>query len=270
MDNIKEIIIPFEYLKIPTVLYKYRDWSDKYHKKLILELSIYLSAPSDFEDPLDCKNPIRYDLLTDKEILDIYFNQSKNKNPEFSYHQHFQWAWNWFLNSPLRDPIQRNEIETNAAIEFNERFGVFSLTADPLNVSMWNKYSNQKKGFCVGYNSKLLFDFLGGGGEVIYCDNLPILKPFEEFVIQRHKQIFFKETKWNFEKEYRTHKFWPTRVTKIERNILIPKECLNEVIFGPEIENNHRIEIEEFVNVNLPHVNMKNTKIENGEIIYCN
>ena len=234
MDNIEVNMMPIEDLQSPTVLYKYRDWNDAYHKKLILEPSVYLSAPSDFKDALDCKNPIRYDLLTDIEIFEMYLNQSKIKNLEFDFSHHFEWAGNWFLKSPLRDPIQRYEIEIETAKEFNERFGVLSLTSDPLNLTMWHEYSNKKKGFCIGYNSELLFNYLGGGGEVIYCDILPVIKPFEELMIQHNKQVFYKKREYDFEKEYRTHKFWPTRVTKRERNILIAKECLVEVIFPPE------------------------------------
>ena len=62
-------------------VYKYRDWGKPFHRKLLLEPSVYLSAPSDFEDPLDCKIPIRYDLLTDIEIFDQYYKESKSKNP---------------------------------------------------------------------------------------------------------------------------------------------------------------------------------------------
>ena len=38
---------------IPEVLYKYRDWSNKYHRNLISKQEIYLPKPSEFNDPFD-------------------------------------------------------------------------------------------------------------------------------------------------------------------------------------------------------------------------
>ena len=269
MEDVKVNMVPITDLRSPPILYKYRDWNVSFHKKLIFEPSIYLSAPSDFEDPIDCKNPIRYDLLTDFEIFDKYFRESINKNNRFDYFHHFEWAGNWFLKNPLRDPIQVNLIETEALIEFNERFGVLSLTADPLNKLMWEKYGNKNKGFCIGYDGKLLFDFLGGGSEVIYRDCLPIIKPFGDLMLQHHKQVFYKEMKWFFEKEYRTHKSWPYRITKDVRNVIIAKKCIVEVIFGTEMPNAHRLEIENYLYMNLPHVKIIKTMIDGDEIKFC-
>lgn len=257
MDNIKVNIRTVEDLKAPPILYKYRNWDDDFHKKLILDPSVYLSSPVDFEDPLDCKNKVRYDLLTDSEIFERYISESKIQNVDFEDIQHYDWALMWFSKSPLRDPIQRSDIEIKTSKDFNERFGILSLTADPLNNTMWEKYANNNKGFCVGYDSKLLFDFLGGGSEVIYQDILPIIKPFEDFFIQHHKQVFYKETKWSFEKEYRTHRIWDRGVSKCERNIRITKECIIEVILGGDIPKDHRFEIEDLLVTNMPHVQIK-------------
>jgi hypothetical protein len=132
-NEIKISRLPLEELNLPPILYKYRTWNDDFHKKSIVVPSVYLSAPSDFEDPIDCKNPVRYDLLTDFEIFDKYFRESQIGNIGFNHFQHMEWAGSWFKNSPLRDPFQRKEIEVETAKLFNKRFGVLSLTADPLN-----------------------------------------------------------------------------------------------------------------------------------------
>lgn len=42
---------------IPKVLYKYRTWSNEYHKTILTENKVYLSSPRDFEDNLDCNVP---------------------------------------------------------------------------------------------------------------------------------------------------------------------------------------------------------------------
>lgn len=49
----------------PSVVYKYRTWNkSRLHNNLLLKIQLYLSAPADFVDQMECKNPIRYDLLT--------------------------------------------------------------------------------------------------------------------------------------------------------------------------------------------------------------
>lgn len=43
--------IKFEH---PKILYKYRDWNNVFHKKILTENRVYFSSPSKFEDQYDC------------------------------------------------------------------------------------------------------------------------------------------------------------------------------------------------------------------------
>tara|TARA_B110000908_G_C10223573_1_gene436679 strand:+ start:1226 stop:1393 length:168 start_codon:yes stop_codon:yes gene_type:complete len=45
----------FEEMKgeYPDILYKYRTWSDKYHKTVLTQKQLYYSPPSEFKDPKD-------------------------------------------------------------------------------------------------------------------------------------------------------------------------------------------------------------------------
>ncbi len=112
MDKIKLKRMPLENIDIPNLLYKYRTWSKEYHRQAFTQPCIYFSAPIDFEDPLDCKNPVRYDLLTEFEIFDHYFQESKKFNPRFNHFEHLDWAGHWFMKSPLRDPYQLKDVES--------------------------------------------------------------------------------------------------------------------------------------------------------------
>lgn len=247
-------MVSYDEAKVPKILYKYRDWSNDYHKKLLYDPSVYLSAPSDFEDILDCKNPVRFDLLTGFEIFDRYFNDSLKENKGFNYMQHFQWAGEWFKRSPIHNSTLLKQIQLENANDFDKIIGVLSLTADNSNAKMWEKYANNNKGFCLGYNSKILFNFLGGGSEVLYRDVLPIIKPYDSFESIYHKQIYYKESKWSFEKEYRTLKIWPDYVLKSGRNIMITNECISEIILGSAMPLGHIQEIEYILKSKMPHV----------------
>ena len=56
--------------ELPSILYKYRDWTNKFHRRLISKQEIYFAKPSEFNDPFDGNIPIRWDLMTYEECVD--------------------------------------------------------------------------------------------------------------------------------------------------------------------------------------------------------
>jgi len=169
--------------------------------------------------------------------------KSKKKKPSWTRQQHRKFARDWFRISPLRDKEQIQHIQKEHFDEFDSRFGVLSLTANPKLFAMWDKYSDSHKGFCVGFDTKKMFENFGGGGEVIYYDNLPDILHSDSFEIEHSKQVFSKEKKWSFEEEYRTHKFYPNVTTDADRKIKLPRNCFKEIIFGANITDKDRNEI---------------------------
>jgi hypothetical protein len=134
-------------------------------------------------------------------------------------------------------------LQSEQFAEFDNRFGVLSLTANPKLYVMWDKYSDKHQGFCVGFNSQKMFKLLGGGGEVVYYDKLPDIFPFDSQELEHFKQVFSKESKWSFEEEYRTHKFYEIPATIADRRIKLTKDCYKEIIFGAFILEQHKQEI---------------------------
>jgi hypothetical protein len=235
----------FDEGKYPSVLYKYRDWEAEHHSRYILEKEVFLASPNSFEDKKDCKIPIRYDLLNEKQTIDFFIKHSKENNPNFSRQQHRKEARIWLKERRFKNETYLEEYRTNYNTEYDKRKGILCLTDEPCLEEMWQKYSNNSQGFCVGYNSKILFNELGGGGEVKYYDELPIILP--EPIMSHHEinyySIFSKENKWNFEKEYRTHTFFENPATIENRQIKLPKEAFNKIILGKNISNENKIQI---------------------------
>jgi hypothetical protein len=227
----------------PKTVYKYRSWADNFHKEIISEQVVFMARPTSFEDPLDCKLLKRYDLLTDKDIYNKYLESSKQDNPSWTRQQHRQFAREWFKKSPMRNKEHIKQLQNEHFSEFDNRFGVLSLTANPNLYTMWDKYSDKHQGFCVGFDTKKMFKNLGGGGEVIYYDKLPDILPFDSYEEEHFKQVFSKETKWAFEEEYRTHRFYPQLATVADRRIKLPKDCYKEIIFGANQSEVHKQEI---------------------------
>ena len=118
---------------------------------------------------------------------------------------------------------------------------------------MWEKYSNDNKGFCIGYNGKFIFPHLGGGGAVDYIKIIPdiIPQPFMSFEESRYIKIFNKSIKWAFEQEYRTTKFWEKPPTIEERQIELPAEAFKVIILGDKMPINH---IKELTNAVYEHI----------------
>jgi len=271
MEDIQTKLVNFDDLDLPATVYKYRNWDDKWHKTIITDRQVYMSAPMDFEDKLDCKNHIRYDLLTDDEIRWKYYMESKmdSSRAHLPETEHQKFAEEWFQISPLHDQEKIKELQEQDFIAFNERTGILCLTANPIRPEMWAKYSQEHTGFCVGFNPNIMFKYLGGGQEVIYCDPLPTIKPrpWDSFESQMIKQIYHKENKWAFEEEYRTQTFNINPLKKEQRVVTLPIEAYKEIIFGARISNSARMEIMGFAKQLLPHVQYKQAEIVNDKII---
>jgi hypothetical protein len=63
---------------LPKTVYKYRNWSDNFHKEIITEQIVFMARPTSFEDQSDCKLIKRYDyLLTMIFTINIFKVQNK-------------------------------------------------------------------------------------------------------------------------------------------------------------------------------------------------
>jgi hypothetical protein len=191
------------------------------------------------KDKKDCKLIKRYDWLTDDQIFNKYLEHSKKVFPARTQKEHVDFATDWFKKSPMRDKEHVKEVQKKHLEKHNKLFGVLSLTANPKNAKMWEEYSGVHTGFCIGFNTKKMFNHFGGGGEVVYYDALPD----DSLTVEYIKQIFSKEKQWNFEEEYRTHKTWPKPVSDEDRKIKLPTDCYNQIIFGAKMEDQYKLEI---------------------------
>lgn len=271
MDQIHKRLVNFEEVKLPETIYKYRDWNDKYHKTIITDLQVYMSAPLDFEDKMDCKNHVRYDLLTEDEIHWKYYTESKKdrERTHLPETEHQKFAEEWFKKSPLHDKDNIKKLQEKDFVDFNARTGILCLTANPVRQEMWSKYSKDHTGFCVGFNPKVMFKYLGGGQEVIYCDQLPIIKPspWDDFTVQMIKQIYHKERKWEFEEEYRTQTFQYEPLTAEARVVTLPIEAYKEIVFGAKTPQSMKEEIMDISKKLLPHLKFKQAEITSDKIV---
>ena len=127
---------------------------------------------------------------------------------------------------------------------------------------MWKKYANDRKGFCIGYDTRCFVssNHSLGGGTIMYVDELPKVHPNEQGISSYMTQIYTKERKWDFEQEFRLHRRWENPVALQDRLIPIPEECIKEIIFGAEMQNKYRLEIKKIAKKKYPNVIFKKMK----------
>jgi hypothetical protein len=210
------------------IIYKYRDWKDSNHKKVLNNLELFFSSPKSLNDPFDSK--IRFDLPSD---LDNASENLKIKGipPEF--------IKNYIL---IRD--KNESLSSKDEDILIDKIGIISFSKTWKNILLWSHYSNNHKGFCVGFNADLLSFEKTKKRDVEYpFDNkYPIIEPREENL---ETKFFTKSLDWKYEEEYRIVKIFEelTECDALIRKESFPKEALAEVYLGLEMEENHKQEI---------------------------
>jgi len=147
----------FSKLKFPATVYKYRTANNLKHLEVLSNRVLYFAPPKTFEDEFDCRIPERYDLLSDDDIFDQYYKLLKKDNPSCDSNFLRSEVIRWCNSGLLKDKRRLNHIEQKDWEELNERLGILCLTAIKDSLGMWTKYSNNFNGFCVGFNSRILF-----------------------------------------------------------------------------------------------------------------
>ena len=237
-------------IELPEILYKYRDWDSKYHRQLLEKQIAYFASPGSFNDPFDCKIPVRYDINSEQQLEDIYYRVIKAVHKNESDKKIMDFSKRWVHDGPISpDSFKKNDQEYFN--DLNRRMGVFSVSERNNDILMWGHYSNSHKGFCVGFDSKELLktegvDFIG---KVEYCPEFPVIIPNGSLEFQFEKQIFSKWDKWDYEREFRLTK------NHIEnRKIKIPKAAFKEIIIGVQMPAKERLKLIRLARKKFPEI----------------
>ena len=75
-------------LRYPKVLYKYRDWRNGFHKKILSHNEVFFASPSSLNDPFDCKTPIRFDKANEQKAFEMALRIIKYEHPTFDDEEH--------------------------------------------------------------------------------------------------------------------------------------------------------------------------------------
>ena len=215
---------------MPQILYKYRVWSDQYHQKIITEQQVFLASPAKLNDPFDASLPFRYDEteLSPENIFLKLVEVGRINNPAMRETELHEMAYKRQASGVFDNGDYWKDVHAETKENVHKTFGILSLTTKMDNLLMWAHYGICHRGFCVGIDSKLLFDAVGGTlGRVLYNDEFPLMPLFNADITATIKFLNTKSPHWQYEDEYRL-----TKIHAANKAYNIPKEAIKEVIIG--------------------------------------
>jgi hypothetical protein len=235
------------------IVYKYRDWNNAFHKKVLTANELYLASPRDFNDPFDCKIIENFSLLSPKEIDDYLLSAAENsfKNHPDKFRLIPMSITSFKQRCKNADDMQR---EFNQIVEkdHDELFGILSLSKTWQSIPMWSYYSNCHKGFCIGFDEIKIRDarIFQKAADVIYSENFPQIKPKankneKESLENAFIKQYVKSEEWKHEQEYRLlRNYFPKPpISSKERIYKIKNDAFAEVIIGINMLNEYKQEI---------------------------
>lgn len=247
---------------IPETLYKYRSWGSEYHRSLLTKNEIFLASPANLNDPFDASLPFRYDQaeMTPDNIFRKLVEVGKTNWPDKSDAELHEIAFERQKSGVFENGDYWKEHHATAKEAMHNTFGILSTTTKNNNLLMWAHYADCHRGFCVGLNSKILFETIGGTiGRVQYAESFPLMPLFGQNTHHMVAMLNTKSPEWEYEDEYRLTKHGASNVA-----FAIPPEAITEVVFGCNISDKDRKEIIEVLDSKLPHVRLfnANTSLE--------
>ena len=200
----------------PKILYKYREFSNPVYRRLLKEGEIYFSSFDDLNDEKEGKIPLVYIDLLQKPLLTAQETREK------------------FIDKG--------------------KYGILSLSKSSSVSTMWQFYSEGKKGFCVGfYTAGLLMSIFGTDISVqeAYSHLLPVRYFSSEERYEKSKSFSFendflrlqkiagtKTDEWEKEREVRL----------IGRNMAsqvlnVPDRDISHILLGKDMDNGNKQKI---------------------------
>ncbi|MNK65760.1 hypothetical protein D3C87_850620 [compost metagenome] len=246
---------------IPKVLYKYRVWNNTLHQRLLTENEIFLASPANLNDPFDASLPFQYDpsLMTKENITRKLLEQGRLIWPDISDEELHDRAFKEQSSGKFEDGSYWKDQHEKTKADLHKTIGLLSLTTHPDNLLMWAHYANCHSGFCVGLDSNILFEVIGGTiGPVTYVEDFPLMSLFPEdgeSVKHMVKMLNSKSPHWTYENEYRL-----TKSESANKAYELPSEAIKEVVLGCKMRQDDMTAIIEVMDSKFPNARIFEAK----------
>lgn len=217
---------------MPEVLYKYRDYADLNHKKLLFNQELYFASANQLNDPFDGGITFRYkkEQLTAENIFRKTYLLLKDANPSWDETQLHSAAYELQRQDELLTGTEDEKFQHQVKSDLNRTFGIVSLSKIPNDLLMWAHYSKSHSGFCIGLEIRYVFKNFGPKlnlAEMIYREDMPEIDLFEHPVTFYAKLLGTKSFHWQYEKEVRL-----IRRGFVRRSLNITHAAVKEIYLG--------------------------------------
>ncbi len=236
--------------EFPETLYKFRDWSNEYNRRLLVESELYFSNHNSFNDPFDLLLPV---LISGEPPFDRdqFIEVAKEKLGRLPTEEEIRTVKERYpqLVKDNPDIIEDGKKEFEIKIqEIENRLGVFCLSEKSDSSLMWGHYSKSHQGFCVGLDYAKLDKYInetfpkrGRLFKVNYETNIPIVEfsaEWNEIYQYCISRCYTKFRRWSYENEVRI--IVDHMANKAHK---IPKDIFKEVIFGYKMNETQKKEV---------------------------
>lgn len=197
--DLLRVIRPDPDSKVPGYFFKYRSLAEpRWVRELIVDQRLYFPNASALNDPFDC-NPV-FDTTATLDERRRYLRRfvtrtmKGKRRPE---RRRFESKVRADMPNFIKT-MTRSHAQTMASL------GVYSLTAEPLDLLMWPHYANEHRGICVRFNTAELLNEERAPIPVTYAAQRPVANPIvEEPVASTIRTVQTKALAWAYEKEWR-------------------------------------------------------------------
>ncbi len=197
----------------PEQVFKYFSIDDNL-KKTLTEKYLWLSKPTDFNDPFDCNDNLVSFNVTGKAIENIVKTRvagsREERRKEIKHHKNQPQAFKKALKATIRDVIQQQ--------------GICCFSQTYKNILMWSHYADKHKGLCIGFNPRKSMETF----PILHVKYEQDFKPIDYFSDKADALLNVMITKsvdWKYEEEMRILKDFNGRLP-------FKKECIQQIIFG--------------------------------------
>lgn len=233
----------------PSLLYKFRN-IDSRTLDIIKNKEFYFPSPIKFNDPFDCN---------------LFYKREYNKEEILEYYNRFIYRYPTVKISQLKQKFGLNSEQFFIEHEklnqkLVEESGIFSLSQECNNITMWSHYADNHKGLVFELEVIKDIDFFRLFGIVEYKTDYELLSYAKDNREELLKLFLTKYTDWEYEKE--------VRIIDYDKhgNRKFKKEAIKSIIFGYKASDD---EIKEIIHLckdnGFEHVKFKQAKLVLGK-----
>ena len=218
-------------------LYHWQEYRSDRLEPILRNNAIYLSRPSDFNDPWDCRPFFNTDLLNDPVDMQKHIDWAvricrQDGQMSETDIERMREALN--DRDLLEEKIRQATIETQQAVL--ERYRVYCLCSNVQNSLMWAHYADSHRGVCLEFNVRN--EVICGALEVQYSLGFPMTSQYSDEPAENLLPLLAKSKVWAYEEEWRliaqnSDNRTPHGTLLAEDGFLkLPKGALTSIIVG--------------------------------------